>query len=159
VAAVKLMAVALLASVVMTAAEDAKPTPPKTDVVALVACAASGSVAGDITPLSDREGRYKYAASFSRLPDGRSVTVVMLFGKSSALVLEGVISSARIGVVNVASFQRQGTDWALRETHGGAQNSRHVRAIGSGLARQEPKILEIHTKRTDPRSCVGIGIP
>jgi hypothetical protein len=156
---VKLLAVALLVSMVMTAADDRRLAPSRTDVIALVSCAASGSIAGDITPLADRGGRYKYTASFSHLPDGRSVTAVMLFGKSSALILEGVISRARVGVVNVARFQRQGTDWALKETHGGAEISRHVRALSSGLAKHEPTVLEIPANRTAPRACVGIGIP
>lgn len=132
--------------------------PPKADVIALVSCAVQGTVSDTVTPLSVGGGRYKYAASLSRLPDGRRVTDVMLFGDSRALLLEGVISRTKVGLVNVASFQREGTKWSLEETHAGPQTALHVRAVASELAKQAPKLMEPPARGMGGRMCVGIGM-
>lgn len=154
----RLVALGLLTFMVMTAADASEAAPPAADVVALVSCAVQGSLSDTVTPLSGRDGRYKYATSLARLPDGRRVTAVMLFGDSRALLLEGVISRTRVGVVNAASFQREGSKWSLEETHAGSQTARHVRAVAAELARQSPKLMVPSAKSIDGRTCVGIGI-
>ena len=133
--------------------------PPVADVIALVSCTLQGAVAEAVTPLSVRDGRYKYAASRSRLADGRSVAAVMLFGESRALLLEGVISRTTVGLVNVASFQPRGSEWSLEETHAGQQTAREVRVLAAKLAKVAPKLMMPSANGMDGRTCVGIGIP
>jgi hypothetical protein len=154
--AMRISALALLTCMVMMAADKKDSTPRGADALALVACASRGSIADDLTPLADRDGRYTYSAAFSRLPDGRSVTAVMLFGNSRALLLEGTISRTKVGIVNGADFQRAGSRWGLEESHEGAQVAAHVVAIGSKLAEKKHGVLQM--PGSDQRSCVGIGI-
>jgi len=151
-------ALALLTCAIMMAADNRESVPSAADAVAIVACAAHGSIVGDLTPLADRDGRYRYSAAFSRLPDGRSVTAVMLFGNSRALLLEGTISRTKVGIVNVAEFQRTGSRWRLEETHAGPQVAAHARAVGAELAEKKHEVLKTPSRSTDQRTCTGIGI-
>lgn len=155
----RLLALGLLTPMVMTAAGNSETTPPAANVVALVSCAMKGSLMDSVNPLSSTNGRYRYSAGPSRLPDGRRVTAVMLFGDSRALLLEGVISRTRVGVVNAASFQRDGSAWRLEETHAGPETARHVRALAAELAKKAPSLLVPSAKSIKGRTCVGVGIP
>ncbi len=156
--AMKILLLAVLNCVVVMAADNTESVPRETDVVALVACASHGSIAGDLTRLSGRNGTYTYSATFSRLPDGRPVTAVMLFSNARALLLEGTISRTKVGIVNVAAFRRTGSEWTLEETHAGAEVAAHVGRIGYRLAEKKHKVMKVPTSSGDRRACVGIGI-
>ncbi len=142
----------------LTFAQQTGGVPSQQDVRDTLECSQRGTLHQELAKFVYRDGQFRYSTAFSKGSEGRQVTAVMLFEDSRSLIIEAVLTTESIGIVNVASFERSGSHWKLEETHAGIQTAQDVNRLASRLGQQKLKIVQSSSPRGNSKTCVGIGI-